>query len=119
MMVEEKKKKERTKEKNKKDEEGEKGGLVFWNLRESWASEKKKKVTHLNVWFGLNGLGSSQNGQNSLIHNWCMSWCWFTQTNENWLCCFMGGIRTWPPCGWTVCVIGSVQPRFLVHTGPN
>ncbi len=27
------------------------------------------------VWFRLNGLGSSQNSQNNLIHNWCNGGC--------------------------------------------
>ncbi len=59
-------------------EEGKRRGEFFWNLREGWASEKKK-ITHLNVWFGLNGLGSSQN---SLIHNWCIGGCWFTKAHK-------------------------------------
>jgi hypothetical protein len=70
MMVEEKKRKERTKEEKKKEEEGKKGE-IFWNLSEGWASEMKKSNSlQCLVWFRLNGLGSSQNGQNSLIQNW-------------------------------------------------
>jgi hypothetical protein len=34
------------------------------------------------VWFRLNGLGSSQNDQNRLIHNWCVGGCWFTQAKS-------------------------------------
>jgi hypothetical protein len=31
------------------------------------------------VLFKLNDLGSSQNDQNNLIHNWCINGCWFIQ----------------------------------------
>jgi hypothetical protein len=83
MMVAKEKKKKRTEEKKKK-EEGKKGGIVL-KSREVWASEKKRNPPQCGVWFRLNGLGSSQNGQNSLIHNWCTGGCWFTlaQTKEN------------------------------------
>jgi hypothetical protein len=43
--------------------------------------EKKNPLQGL-VWFKLNDLSSSQNGQNSLIHNWCISGCWFTQAHH-------------------------------------
>jgi hypothetical protein len=85
MMVENKKK-EKTKEEEKKEVEGGKGGRGwFWKskgMMSQW-KEKRKKKQHLNVWSGLvwfrlNGLGSSQNGQNSLIHNWCIGGCWVT-----------------------------------------
>jgi hypothetical protein len=49
MVVEDKRK--TTKEKKKKEEE--KKGGIFWSLNERWASVKKNKITHLNVWFGL------------------------------------------------------------------
>jgi hypothetical protein len=78
MMVEEKKRKEGTKEEKKKEEEGKKGEN-FWNLSEGWASEMKKSNSfQCLVWFRLNGLGSSQNSQNSLIQNWCIGSSWFT-----------------------------------------
>ncbi len=46
-------------------------GGDFGNPREWWASEKKKKkaAPQCLVWFRSNGFGSSQNSQNSLIHN--------------------------------------------------
>ncbi len=34
-----------------------------------WAIEKKTSPPQ---WFGLNGWGSSQNGHNNFIHNWCI-----------------------------------------------
>jgi len=43
---------------------------------------RKKNPPQFLVWFRLNGLGSSQNGQNSLIHNWCIGGCWFTMAHE-------------------------------------
>ncbi len=50
----------------------------FWNLKEWWASEKKEKnPPQCFVWFST-GLGSSQNSQNNLIHNWCTGECWVT-----------------------------------------
>ncbi len=88
MMVEEKNNKEKTKRRRKKEEQKrrrrrkrrEKRGEIFWNLGEGWASEMKKKNSlQCLVWLRLNGLSSSQNGQNSLIHNWCIGGCWFTQ----------------------------------------
>jgi hypothetical protein len=41
-----------------------------------WASEKKRiNPPQCLVWFRLNGFGSSQNDQNSLIHNRCIRPC--------------------------------------------
>jgi hypothetical protein len=78
MMVEEKKK-ERTKEEKNKEEEGKKG-FKKKNLSKGLASEKKENnPSQCLIWFSLNGLGSSQNSQNSLNHNWCIGGCWFTQ----------------------------------------
>jgi hypothetical protein len=75
----EKKAKKKTKEEKKKEEE-EKRGEIFLNLSQGWASEmKKNNPRQCLVWFRLNGVGSSQNGQNSLIHNWCIGGCWLTQ----------------------------------------
>jgi hypothetical protein len=42
----------------------------------------KKKTSLQCLGWSLNDLGSSQNGQNSLIHNWCIGGCWFTQVEE-------------------------------------
>ncbi len=58
MMVEEKKKKK----KKQREEEGrgrEKRG-IFFEISGKDGPVKRKKITHLNVWFRLNGLGSSQ-----------------------------------------------------------
>ncbi len=85
MIVEEKKNKKRTRKitKNKRGKEG-KGGKKRGNFFETstkggqW-NEKKKPPFQCLVWFRLNGLDSSQNGQNILIHNWCIGGCWFTQ----------------------------------------
>jgi hypothetical protein len=41
-------------------------------------TRKRKNPPQCLVWFRLNGLGSSQNGQNSFIQNWCTGGCWFT-----------------------------------------
>jgi hypothetical protein len=49
--------------------------IVEEKKKEERTKEEEKKM----VWFKLNGLGSSQNGQNNLIHNWCIGGCWFTQ----------------------------------------
>jgi hypothetical protein len=52
----------------------EKKGTIFF-CKERWASENIKKIpTQCLVWLGLNGLGSSQNDQNSLIHSWVHWW---------------------------------------------
>jgi hypothetical protein len=75
--MEEKKNKERTKEEKKK-EEGKKGGNFFEISRKGGPMKRKKNPIQCLVWFRLNGLGSSQNGQNILIHNWCIGGCWFT-----------------------------------------
>jgi hypothetical protein len=87
MMVEEKK--ERTKRRRRKKEQKrrrrkrrEKKGGIFLKSQERWANEKKKNPPQCLVWFRLNGLGSSQNGQNSLIHNWCIGGCWFILAHE-------------------------------------
>jgi hypothetical protein len=48
-MVEKKNKKKQNKRKRKRNE---KRGF-FLSLKEGWASEKKNKIIHLNVWFGL------------------------------------------------------------------
>ncbi len=54
----------------------------FWNLKGWWASEKEEKnPPQCFVWFST-GLGSSQNSQNSLIHNWCIGGCWVTEQAE-------------------------------------
>ncbi len=51
-MVEKKKNKKNKEEKEKK-KRTKKRARNFWNLKEGWTNEKKKK-THLNnVWFGL------------------------------------------------------------------
>jgi hypothetical protein len=47
---------------------------------------KEKNPLQCLVWFRLNGLGSSQNGQISLIHNWCIGGCWFTEAVSMWSC---------------------------------
>jgi hypothetical protein len=49
-MAEEKNKKEQKKRRRKRNE---KKGVFFLSLKEGWASEKKNKIIHLNVWFGL------------------------------------------------------------------
>ncbi len=73
MVEEEKNKKERTKEEKKKEEEGKKGRNFFETWAKGWASEmKRNNPRQYLVWFRLNGLGSSQNGKNSLIQNWCI-----------------------------------------------
>jgi hypothetical protein len=81
MMVENKKK-EKTKEEEKKEVEGGKGGRGwFWKSKgmvSQWKEKRKKTAPQWLVWFRLNGFGSSQNGQNSLIHNWCIGGCWVT-----------------------------------------
>jgi hypothetical protein len=56
---------------------GEKGGN-FFEVSRKGEPVKRKEKPHLNVWFRLNDLGSSQNGQNSFIQNWCTGGCWFT-----------------------------------------
>jgi hypothetical protein len=86
-MMEEKKgkKKQNRREKRKRRE---KRGEFFWNLCEGWASEKKKTNPPQCLWFKLNGLGSSQNDQNSLIYNWCIGGCWFTQAHQRYLLWF-------------------------------
>ncbi len=38
--------------------------------------KRKKNPPQRLVWF--NGLGSSQNGKNGRIHNWCIGGCWVT-----------------------------------------
>jgi hypothetical protein len=43
--------------------------------------KEKKHETQVKR-FGLSGLDSSQNGQNSLIHNWCTGGCWFTLASQ-------------------------------------
>ncbi len=43
MMVEDKKNKKRTKEQEKMKVEAEKKGGNFWNLKEGWVIEKKRK----------------------------------------------------------------------------
>jgi hypothetical protein len=48
-MAEKKNKKKQNKRKRKRNE---KRGF-FLSLKEGWASEKKNKIIHLNVWFGL------------------------------------------------------------------
>ncbi len=86
--MEEKKKKQKAKGRRTKKEQkrrkrkrsGKKGD--FFEISGKGGPVKRKKITHLNVWFRLNGLGSSQNGQNSLIYNWCIGGCWFTQALE-------------------------------------
>jgi hypothetical protein len=47
--------------------------------------EKKKPPQRL-VWFRLNGLGSSQNAQNNLIHNWYIGACWVRATQQPGVC---------------------------------
>jgi hypothetical protein len=49
----EKKKNKKNKEEKEKKKRTKKRARNFWNLKEGWTNEKKKK-THLNnVWFGL------------------------------------------------------------------
>jgi hypothetical protein len=57
----------------KKEEEAKKG-VKFFEISAKGEQVKWKKITQLIVWFhlGLKVLGSSHNGQNSLIHNWCI-----------------------------------------------
>jgi len=66
-----KEKKNREKQKRRRKRKKKRGGEIFEIYRKGGLV--KKKSPHLNVWFRLNGLGSSQNGQN---HNWCISGCW-------------------------------------------
>jgi hypothetical protein len=99
MMVEVKKKKEQKRRRRRKRREKNKGE-IFRNLSKGWASEKKKKTPpQCLVWVRLNGLCSSQNGQNRLIHNWCVAGCWFTQAKalsqgqDIWVCvCICGPV---------------------------
>ncbi len=39
-------------ERKEEKKEGKKGEF-FWSLKKGWVSEKKNKITHFNVWFGL------------------------------------------------------------------
>jgi hypothetical protein len=67
---------------------------VFLKFKEKVGQWKEKK-SHLNVWFRLNGLSSSQNGQNSLIHNWCTSSIWpLRRSKEIILCSFISNCST-------------------------
>ncbi len=45
-------KKNKKKQKKRKRKRNEKRGF-FLSLKEGWANEKKNKIIHLNVWFGL------------------------------------------------------------------
>jgi hypothetical protein len=99
MMVEVKKKKEQQRRSTTKTPQTN-PGEIFRNLSKGWASEKKKKTPpQCLVWVRLNGLCSSQNGQNRLIHNWCVAGCWFTQAKalsqgqDIWVCvCICGPV---------------------------
>ncbi len=63
--------------KKKKEEKKEKEGRIFFDIKERWANEKENRPTpQCLVWFS--GLDSSQNGQNGLIHNWCIGGWWVT-----------------------------------------
>jgi hypothetical protein len=74
-------KKKRTKEEEKKEQEEEKvgrGGEFFWNLRERWASEKKRKPTLMFglvqvKWFGF--ISKQPNQLHPQLVHW---WCWVT-----------------------------------------
>jgi len=78
-----KEKKIRTKEEKKKGRGGKRKGENFFEISakkgEPVKRRKKQTPPQCLVWFRLNGSGSSQNGQNSLIHNWCIGGCWFSQ----------------------------------------
>jgi hypothetical protein len=81
----EEKKKERTKEEKNKEEEGKKKRRIFLKSLGKvgqWKKEEKSNPPQCLVWFRLNGLGSSKNSQNSLIHNWCIGGCWFSLAYE-------------------------------------
>jgi hypothetical protein len=89
--MEENKNKERTKSRRRKKEQKrrrrkrrEKEGRNFFEISGKGGPMKRKEKNppQCLVWFRLNGLGSSQNGQNSLIHNWCIGGCWFTLAHE-------------------------------------
>jgi hypothetical protein len=74
-------KKERTKKRRKKEQKRrrrrkrtKKSGIFF----EISFERKTNNPPQCLVWFRLNGLGSSQNGQNGLIHNLCIGGCSFT-----------------------------------------
>jgi len=68
-------------EEERKNKRGGKRRGEFFEIsaKDGLVKRKKKPPPQCLIWFRLNGLGSSQNGQNSLIHNWCIGGCWFTQ----------------------------------------
>ncbi len=78
MMVDEKENKERKKKKREEGKGGKKG-RNFVRCKGN-VSQWKGKQTHTSmfglVWF--NGLDSSRNDQNGLIHNWCIGGWWVT-----------------------------------------
>jgi hypothetical protein len=76
MMVDEKENKERAKKKKGEEGKGGKKREKFFKMQRKREPMKRKTNPHLNVWFG--GLDSSQNGQNGLIHNWCIGGWWVT-----------------------------------------
>ncbi len=71
-MVDEKENKEKAqKKRRRRRKRREKKGEIFLDVKETWANEKENKPTpQCLLWF--TSLDSSQNGQNGLIHNWCI-----------------------------------------------
>jgi hypothetical protein len=77
-MVEEKKNKRWRRRKTK-------GGKFLKSKGRVGQWKEKNNPPHCFVRFRLIDLGSSQNGQNSLIHNWWISGCWVTAAPYLWL----------------------------------
>jgi hypothetical protein len=65
----------------RREKEGRRGVLKSKGKVSKWKKKKKSSPQCL-VWFRLNGFSSSQNGQNNLIHNWCIGGCWVTASKQ-------------------------------------